>query len=67
MKKYLIYNTLYLPIAGTNKYVKADMNGNVYLSNIYTLKELLEIYSRDKNFKTCNNIKDIVTKYNEPD
>lgn len=70
MKTFLIGNTVYLPInkewesKTSQKYVKADMNSNVYMSKIYTEEEIRECHKdSDFNLIEVDSICELVEAY----
>lgn len=70
MTTLLIGNCIYLPIDKTwndkseQKYVSGDMNGNIYLSQIYTKKEIEEKHKESSYpLIECKGIKGIVESY----
>jgi hypothetical protein len=70
MTTLLIGNCIYLPIdkdwndKSEQKYVAGDMNGNIYLSQIYTKKEIEEKHKDSSTALTeCKGIKGIVESY----
>lgn len=69
MKKYFIYNTVYLPINmpspydGEQKYVGASINGTIFLNDIYSESELLKKYKDNPDFKECTSLHDICKKW----
>jgi len=70
MTTLLIGNCIYLPIDKNwddkcqQKYVAGDMNGNIYLGQIYTRDEIDEKHKNPSySIKECKGIKGIVEKY----
>lgn len=69
MKAFVVYNVVYLPIdqnwndKALQKYVKADMNANVYMDSIYTETEIRLMHD-DSKLIECNDLIDLVNKWN---
>lgn len=70
MKTLLIGNCIYLPIdkdiddKSKRKYIAGDMNGNIYMNQIYTIEEIEEKHKNSSySLEHCNGIEGIVEKY----
>jgi hypothetical protein len=59
MKKIIIGNTIYLPIAETNKYVQGHIDGHIFFYSIHTLDEIKEKH-KDSFYKLieCDTLRD---------
>lgn len=63
-KTFVIGNRIYLPISDSlnkTKYISGDMNGNIFMNEIFTEEEILENHS-DSSFTlhTCKGLVGIV-------
>lgn len=56
---YWINNVVYLPISGTNKYMKTSING-IILGETYTLIEILRAHP---NIKRSNDLHDLIKEW----
>jgi hypothetical protein len=64
MKKIIIGNTIYLPIAETNKYVQGNIDGTIFFYSIYTLDEIKEKHKNSfYELIECDALRDFFTNH----
>lgn len=64
MKLLLIANTIYLPIASTNKYIMGSVSGNLFFDKIFTREEIDNKHKESLYpLMECDNLRDLCIKW----